>query len=114
MSNKIIKLIFHGVVSTTLFSLWAAFALLVVNKLYHKNLPGYTIGRICIWEFVAIVIAVALGHFMINRWGSLESIEVNGQRRLVMSPQFGIYFLLYLLLAIIIGIWQFWIFSQQF
>lgn len=114
MSNKIIKLIFHGVVSMTLFSLWAGFALLIVNKFFYKDLPGYTIGRICVWEFVASIIAILLGYFLIKKWGSLNSVEINGRHQLVISPQFGIYFLVYFLLAIIVGIWQFWLFSQQF
>lgn len=108
------KILFHLVLTLTLFSLWAGFALLVVNKLFYKDLPGYRIGRLCIWEFIALLIAAFIAGFMIRRWGTIELKEIHGQKRLSLHPNYGIYFIIYFLIAIITAIWQFWLFSQQF
>ena len=109
-----INIIFIGILSLTLFSLWAAFALLFVNGQYHDTLPGYTIGRLCIWELVALIIAIAVAKWLTQRWGGISLVEDDGQRWLRISPNFGWYFLGYFSLAIIIAAWQFWRFSQQF
>lgn len=114
MNQKVVQILFQTLITITLFSLWAGFALLVVNKLFYKDLPGYTIGRICIWEFVAIIIAGLLAKLMINKWGNIEFKEIDHKMVLVMNPKFGLYFIFYFLIAIIVGIWQFWIFSQKF
>ena len=114
MNQKIVKFIFPLLITITLFSLWAGFALLIVNKLFYKDLPGYTIGRICIWEFVAIVIAGIITRVLIKKWGNIEIKELESKKYLTMNPKFGIYFGIYFLIAILIGIWQFWIFSQKF
>ena len=114
MNTKTIQIVFQALITITLFSLWAAFALLVVNKLFYKDLPGYTIGRICIWEFVAIGVAALIAKLMINSWGNIEIQEVNNKLKLTMNPKYGIYFSVYFLVAIILGIWQFWLFSQKF
>jgi hypothetical protein len=114
VSQKISQILFQLLLTITLFSLWAAFALLIVNKLFHKDLPGYTIGRICIWEFVALVIAALIAKFMINKWGNIRFREIDNKKVLIIDPKFGFYFLIYFLIGIIIGVWQFWIFSQNF
>lgn len=114
MNPNSLRLIFQGVLTITLFSLWAVFALLIVNKYFYKDLPGYTIGRICIWEFIAIIIAGFISQLMINNWGSLKKEMIGNRYKLTMNPKYGIYFLLYLLIVIVVGIWQFWIFSQKF
>jgi len=114
VNQKIVQILFQALITITLFSIWAGFALLVVNKLFYKDLPGYTIGRICIWEFVAIIIAGLLAKLMISKWGNIEFKEVNRKKMLIMNPKFGWYFLCYFLIAIIVGVWQFWIFSQKF
>ena len=114
MNASTLNLIFKGLISLTLFSLWAAFALLFINGQYHETLPGYTIGRLCIWELVALVAAIALANWLSQRWGGIVLQEEKGQRWLRISPKFGWYFLAYFLLALIIAAWQFWRFSQQF
>jgi hypothetical protein len=114
MNQKTVRIIFPALIAITLFSLWAGFALLIVNKLFYKDLPGYTIGRICIWEFVAIVIAGLIARALINKWGNIEVKEIENTKYLTMNPKFGIYFGVYFLIAILVAIWQFWIFSQKF
>lgn len=114
MKQKIYKILFPILISITLFSLWAGFALLVVNKLFYRDLPGYTIGRICIWEFVALFIAGLIANLLIKNWGNVEVIEIKNKKLLTMNPKFGIYFGVYFLIAAVVGIWQFWIFSQKF
>lgn len=114
MNHKMYKILFHLLLTVTLFSLWAGFALLVVNQLFYKDLPGYTIGRICIWEFVAIIIAAIIAKVMIKNWGNIEYQEIENKKMLLLNPKYGIYFGVYFLVAIMIGIWQFWLFSQNF
>ncbi len=114
MNQRIGQILFPILITLTLFSLWAGFALLIVNKFFYKDLPGYTIGRICIWEFVALIIAALITKLLINKWGNIEIQEIDKQKFLTMNPKFGIYFGIYFLIAVIVGIWQFWLFSQKF
>ena len=114
MNNYSIKVLFPTLLAITLFSLWAGFALLVVNPLFYQDLPGYTIGRICIWEYVAMLIAASVTYLLIKNWGNIEVIELNGKTLITLNPKYGIYFGLYFLVAIIVAIWQFWLFSQTF
>jgi len=108
------QIIFQFLIILTLFSYWAGFALLVVNKLFHKDLPGYTIGRICIWEFVALFFAYLISRMLIKKWGTLKIQEVDNELKITMHPKYGIYFLIFFLTALIVGIWQFYLFSQKF
>jgi len=97
-----------------IFSIWAIFALLIVNPYLKNELPGYTIGRICIWEYVAIILAAIISNLLIKKWGNIEIKNVDTQKKLIMNPRYGIFLLVYFLLAAIIAIWQFWIFSLKF
>ena len=114
MSPRIRNLLFVSLLTVTLFSVWAGFALLVVNKLFYQDLPGYTIGRLCIWELVALFVAAMLANILVKRWGRLEVIASDQGRLLAMNPKYAIYFGVYFLLAIATGIWQFWLFSLKF
>ena len=114
MNQKAHKLLFPLLIALTLFSLWAGFALLIVNKLFYKNLPGYTIGQICVWEYVAIVVAMICAKLLIDKWGNIEIKKIENEMQLTMNPKFGVYFIVYFLIATLVGIWQFWLFSQQF
>ena len=114
MNHTIIKILFPTLLTITLFSLWAGFALLVVNKLFYKDLPGYTIGRICIWELVALIIAMAITKLLVNKWGNVEIKTIENKKYLTMNPKYGIYFGIYFLIAIAVGIWQFFLFSLKF
>lgn len=114
MHQKIIKILFPLLITFTLFSLWAGFALLIVNKFFYKELPGYTIGRICIWDFILLIIATLIAKLMISKWGNIEIKEIDNKELLTMNPKYGIYFTIYFLIAIIVGIWQFWLFSKKF
>jgi len=111
---KIARILFQFVLTTLIFSLWAAFALLIVNPLYKSDLPGYTIGRICIWEYIAIVIAIILSQIMIKKWGAIDIQKTNGKHKLTMDYKYGYFFLIYFFIALFIAIWQFWLFSQKF
>ena len=114
MSQKLAQIVFQIILTLTLFSFWAAFALLIVNNLFYKDLPGYTIGRLCIWELVAIIIAAILARLMIKKWGNITLQKTENKTILSLNPKYGVYFALYFLVAIVIAIWQFWLFSQKF
>ena len=106
--------LFLIILTITLFSYWAAFALLIINRYFHQDIPGYRIGRLCIWEAVAMIIAAIIAKWMVRRWGNIRCEIIDGHRRLTLDHRFGIYFLVYFLVAIAIGVWQFWLFSQKF
>lgn len=108
------KWILPTLMTIMLFSIWAAFALLVVNPFLQAELPGYIIGRICIWEYVALGLAAIASRFLIKKWGNLELREIDHQSKLILNPRYGVFLGVYFLLAIIIGVWQFWLFSQNF
>jgi hypothetical protein len=108
------RIIFQFVLTILLFTFWAAFALLVINPFYQNNLPGYVIGTICIWEFIAIAMAALIAHFMINKWGSIQIIKVDNKSKILMNAKFAFFFLIYIFVAVVIAIWQFWVFSQKF
>lgn len=114
MNQKIAQFLFSVLLTITLFSFWAGFALLVVNQFFYKDLPGYTIGRICIWELFALIIAALIARCLISKWGNIQIQEQHQKKVLIMNPKFGVYFLVYFGIAILTGIWQFWIFSQKF
>ncbi|GAB5565059.1 MAG: hypothetical protein Wins2KO_21220 [Winogradskyella sp.] len=114
MSPRLYKILFPILIAITLFSLWAGFALLVVNKFFYQDLNGYTIGRICIWEYVAIAIAIIITRFLIRKWGNIELNTINNKKVLTLNPNYGVYFGVYFCIAIMVAVWQFWLFSQKF
>lgn len=114
MNRKAVQIIFPIIIAITIFSLWAGFALLVVNRYLYRDLPGYTIGKICIWEFIALLISAFLSYLIVRSWGNIDIGYVENKIKLVLNPKYGIYFLLYFIIAILVGIWQFLLFSQGF
>ena len=97
-----------------IFSLWAGIALLIVNPYFKNNLPGYQIGTICIWEFAALVVAAAIAHFTILKWGSLDFKKVDGKNKLELHSNYAYFLLVYFFLAVIVAIWQFYEYSKNF
>ena len=111
---KVHYLFFQIVLTLLLFLLWAAFALLVINPYSQSYLPGYTIGRLCIWELVFLVVAVFLSRLMIKSWGYPEFTTKKDQKLISMNSKYGSFFLAYFILGIVVAVWQFWVFSQKF
>ena len=102
------------VITILLFLIWAEFALFVVNPILNADLPGYKIGRICIWEYIALT-ASLLGSFAITKfWGYPEVREIGKRKNLMLNIHYGYFFLGYVLLAVAFILWQFWTFSQKF
>lgn len=114
MNQKYFQLFFKALFTVSLFSIWAVFALLVVNKSFYEDLPGYRIGRLCIWELFAIIVAVLITRYVTKKWGTVKLENVGSELKLTMNPKYGLYFIIYFLVGIIISVWQFWIFSQSF
>ena len=114
MRERLLQVFFYLVLVLTLFSIWAGFALLVVNKSFYQHLPGYRIGRLCVWELVALIVAGLTAFLMIRRWGTLRILETGQRKFLAMHPNYGVWFLVYVVIGICIAVWQFWIFSQQY
>jgi hypothetical protein len=113
-SSILIRAGLHLVLSIFLFSLWAAFALLIINPYLSDNLPGYTVGRLCIWEAIAGIIAFGFARIVITRWGFPETKESNGKKLIVFNIKYIWFFLIYLFIALGIGIWKFMEFSSGY
>ncbi len=105
------QIIFYLILTLTLFSLWAAFALLVVNPYLIDDLPGYEMGQICIWEGVALVVAGLLAWSMTRKWGNIRIGRYENEVRLMVHPNYGWYFGIYFSVVLFIAIWQFWSWS---
>ncbi|WP_235298271.1 hypothetical protein [Portibacter marinus] len=108
------KWILPVVITILIFSLWAGFALTVINPYLREHVPGYVMGRLCIWELIAFLVAMTLAKLMVKQWGNLSLVEVNGRRQLSLNFKYGIFFLIYLFIGLLVAIWQFWLFSQNF
>ncbi len=111
---RMARFIFYLILTLSLFSFWAGTALLVVNPLFHRDLPGYTIGRLCIWELVAIILCALLAKLIIRKWGNIDIVGREGERKLNLNVNYAIYFSIYFFIAVLVGVWQFWLFSQKF
>ena len=111
---SLLKIIHLTVISICLFSLWAAFALLIVNPIFNADLPGYRLGRICIWEYVAMSIAILCSFAIVRLWGYPEIVKIGNHKRISFNIHYVYFYLSYFIVAIAIAIWQFWIFSQKF
>ena len=114
LAKSYLDWIFFTVITLLLFSIWAAFALLVINPLFHEDLPGYKIGRICIWELAALIVAAIVARIMIKHWGSIQKHKVGTKSVLTIDPRYATFFLIYFIFSCVIAIWQFWKFSQGF
>jgi len=111
---KTVRIIHQVLISILLFTFWAVFALLVVNPIYNANLPGYDLGEICIWEYIAMMIAILGAFVMTKHWGYPEIRILENQKKLVLNIRYGYFLLGYFLIGFTIAIWQFWLFSQKF
>ena len=111
---KAFQLLFQMVLTLLLFILWAAFALLVINPYFHSDLAGYTIGQLCIWELIFLILAAILARMIIKSWGYPEFATKDDQRLISMNSKYGSFFLAYFILGMVVAVWQFWVFSQKF
>ena len=90
MNPKIGRVLFPALLMISFFSLWAAFALLIINPLFYEDLPGYTIGRICVWEYVAMGVAVLIAKMLISKWGNIEFQEIGRKKVIILNANYGI------------------------
>ncbi len=104
----------QSLMTVMLFSLWAIFALLVVNNQYDQNLPGYVMGEICIWEVVALIIAGLISRFIFTRWGGVKFRTRKQKTQIIINRKYFDFVLIYFLIIIVVAIWQFYRFSQTF
>lgn len=111
---KTISIIHLVLLSILLFTFWAVFALLVVNPIYNADLPGYVVGELCIWEYIAMFTAILGSFLIIKYWGYPEVKIIEGQKKLVLNIKYGYFLLGYFFIGFTIAIWQFWLFSQKF
>ena len=108
------KIVQFVVVALLVFSVWVAFALLVVNPYLHPYVPGYQVGRPCGWEFVALFASVGITHFWTRRWPVPKLSERSGRTTISLSYSFVLFLLLYLAAAVVIFLWQYTLFSASF
>ena len=94
--------------------MWALFALLVVNKFFYEDLPNYTIGRVCVWEYIAMLLALLIAKLIEKSWGGILIEQKNNKSYIKLNIKYGVYFFVYFIILIAIAIWQFWLFSKEF
>ncbi|MCH8004866.1 MAG: hypothetical protein IH888_01390 [Planctomycetes bacterium] len=100
--------------SLMIFSLWVAFALLVVNPYLHPYVPGYQVGRPCGWEFVAAGISGGLGWLFVRRWPAPALNRTDQGKTVALSFGFVVFCIAYGLVALGIFAWRYYIFSNGF
>lgn len=108
------KFSFHLILMMLLFSVWAAFALFVINPNFSNDLPRYTVGRLCIWEAIAGIAAFVVARITIGKWGYPGTREINGKKFILINKNYVWIFLIYFFIVLGIGIWQFIEFSRGF
>jgi len=92
-------------VTLLIFSLWVAFALLVVNPYLHPYVPGYQVGRPCGWEFVALFVSGAVSLIWTRNWPVPESGQ--NSRSITVSASLIKFLIFYGVLAASIFVWQY-------
>lgn len=108
------QIIFQALIIFTLFSYWAAFALLVVNPYLSSVFPAYRVGKLCVWELFALAFAYLLSRWMIKKWGNVKQVCMENRPCISMPKVYGWYFLVYFMVAASIGAYQYYLFTQQF
>ena len=108
------RIVQFTVVALLVFSVWVAFALLVVNPYLHPYVPGYQVGRPCGWEFVALFASLGITHFWTSRWSSPTVSTRDGITNISLNFSFVVFLLLYLVAAVAIFVWQYTLFSASF
>ena len=103
------KIIFPSILTLSIFSIWAIFALTIVNPILNANLPGYTYGKLCIWELVALGVSAGLAFLVIRKFGQIKFIDA----QLEAHKFYGLYFSIYFFLLVAVGTWQFCLFRQR-
>ena len=102
------------VVATLVFSIWVAFALLLINPYLHPYIPGYQVGRPCGWEFVALFASIGITYFWTRRWPGPKFLDPDGTRTIGINYGFALFLLLYLSMAVAIFVWKYSEFSAGF
>ena len=102
------------VVALLVFSVWVAFALLVVNPYLHPYVPGYQVGRPCGWEFVAFFASVCITHFWTRRWPAPKLSDRDGMTTVSLNYNLVRFLLSYLAAAVAIFMWKYSQFSASF
>ncbi len=108
------KVISFATVTVVVFSVWVAFALLVVNPYLHPYIPGYRVGKPCGWELVALVISLVISYLWTRRWPDPRRTTENGVTHIAVSYRFVIFVLCYMVVAILIFLWEYAQFSAGF
>lgn len=103
------------VVTVLVFSIWVAFALLVINPYLHPYVPGYQIGKPCGWEFVALFASVGIAYFGTRNWPQPRIQELSDMpKSIILSYNFIVFLLVYLVAAVVIFLWRYSVFSASF
>lgn len=111
---NISKLISLLVVTLIVFSLWVAFALLLINPYLHPYIPGYRVGKPCGWEFVALAISAVVACLWTRRWPDPKPVIEDGVTSVRVSYRFVVFMLFYLAGAVLVFSWRYMQFSAGF
>lgn len=97
-----------------LFSVWIAFALTVINPYLASSVPGYVVGRPCIWELIVGLICLVIAYFLTKKNPVTRVKNKDGRAGLIIPDWFIYFFLYWFVIAWMVFGWQFYLFMQQF
>ena len=93
------------------FSVWVAFALLVINPYLHPFVPGYQVGNPCGWELVALFASLFTAYRWRKSWQQPCCKFEKNTTVLCVSNRFTYFALLYVSGALVIFLWQYLLFA---
>lgn len=108
------KVVLFIVLMSMIFSIWVAFALLVINPHLHPYIPGYKVGSPCGWEIVALILSIGTAYLIMRKWPAPEVTTIKGVRHILLNSKFIFFSLFYMAVGIIIFLWQYYLFTLKF
>ena len=98
------------ILTVLVFSIWVAFALIVINPYLHPLIPGYQVGQPCGWELVALLASMFTAYRWRKRWQQPCCAIENNITTIRVSNRFLYFSLMYFSGALAIFVWQYLLF----
>ncbi len=109
---KATNVICFALVTLLIFSVWVAFALLIINPYLYQYIPGYRVGSPCGWELVALAASLFSSYRLRSTWEKPCCEMTGGRVTLCLSDTFTYFVLTYIVSGILIFLWQYSKFSS--
>ncbi len=98
------------ILTILLFSIWAVFALTMINPYLSKYFVGYTVGKLCVWEIIALSLSSLLAYLTLKKW-PIHWIKDEHQTQITIPKPIVIGFIAYIFIMSIVGAWQYYLFA---